>query len=547
MLLKKNKVTQEFGEAKAINKNTIEVNGNIYHGDNLIIASGSVPIDLALPGFKEARESGLLIDSTKILDLKAIPKSLAVIGGGVIGIEFGCLFAALGTKVTVIEGTDNILPMLDNDVIKEMTKTVKSTYNIEVITKAMVKEIKGKELFYEVDGKKQSIKAQFVLESVGRKTVVTGFDNIGLEMNERKHIVANEYGETNLPGVYAIGDVVGKSMLAQVAQHAAIVTANRVAMKYNKDGAHEMHMDYAKVPSCIYTHPEIAMIGKTEQALKAEGVDYKAFKFPFAAIGKALADDSTEGFVKLICDPVYKTILGAHIIGNRATDMISEITSVIECEEGEEEKIQTVANILVERQLAKPIIIVQKKSSVQKTLNSNVEVIVMEELDKTNFINEFMNIRKDKTNLEQATKVMNIAAYVGAMYVKLKLADAMLCGITFTTADTLRPALQIIKTSPSVSLAASVFIMRKDDVNVIFTDCALNIKPTSQQLADITKMTVNFAKKIQVKNPEAALLSYSTAGSGAGEDVDRVRQAVEILENEKVDFSFGGEIQFDAA
>ncbi|ATZ17648.1 dihydrolipoyl dehydrogenase [Mesoplasma melaleucae] len=331
-LLTKNGVKQIIGEASALDKNTITVNGKKYHCDNLIIASGSVPNELPLPGFAEGRASGFLIDSTKILSLPKIPKALTVIGGGVIGIEFGCLFAALGTKVTIIEGAPKVLPMLDQDVTALMTKTLKEKYKIEIFTNAKVKEVKGKSVTFEIDGVEQNVKSDYCLESIGRKTVTKGFDNIGLELSERKSIVANDYGETNLDGVYAIGDVTSKIMLAHVASHAGIVTANRIALKANKLEGHDLKMDYSKIPSCIYSHPEIAMIGKTEQQLKAEGIEYKTFKFPFAAIGKALADDDTTGFVKIICEPKYKTLLGAHIIGNRATDMISEFTTLMECE-----------------------------------------------------------------------------------------------------------------------------------------------------------------------------------------------------------------------
>jgi len=225
-----------------------------------------------------------------------------------------------------------ILEMLDKDVIDLMTKEVKNKYKINIITNAKVKEIKKNQLFFEVDGKTESVTSEYVLESVGRKTVSAGFENIGLELTDRKAIVVNEYQETNLEGVYAIGDVIGKAMLAHVASHSGIIAANRIAKKANKPGAEDMVMEFERVPSCIYTHPEVAMIGKTEQDLKAAGTPYKAYKFPFAAIGKALADDETDGFVKLIIEPEYKSILGAHIIGNRATEMISEITTLIQAE-----------------------------------------------------------------------------------------------------------------------------------------------------------------------------------------------------------------------
>nr|VZS00640.1 Dihydrolipoyl dehydrogenase [Mycoplasma feriruminatoris] len=331
-LLDKNKVTQIKGEAVALDKNTISVNNKNYRVNNLVIASGSTPNHLPLPGFDQGRKDGIIIDSTGILSVPKIPETLVVIGGGVIGIEFSCLFASLGTKVTVLQGLPTVLEMLDKDIIDAMTKELKNRYNIEVITNASVKEFKDGAVVYQIYGKDQMIKGEYVLESVGRKTSITGFENIGLELTPRNGIVVNEYQETNLENVYAIGDVIGKAMLAQTAVKGAIVAANRIAKKANKEHAEDIVMDYNKVPSCIYTHPEVSMIGKTEQQLKQENIEYKAFKFPFSAIGKALADDDTSGFVKIIVEPKYKTILGAHIIGNRATEMISEITAVIECE-----------------------------------------------------------------------------------------------------------------------------------------------------------------------------------------------------------------------
>ncbi|WP_338983731.1 dihydrolipoyl dehydrogenase [Spiroplasma endosymbiont of Othius punctulatus] len=331
-LLKKNGVDREFGIATPLEAKVIEVNGKKFRGKNIVIATGSVPIKLPLPGFEEARSKGILIDSTSILSLKEIPKSLTIIGGGVIGIEFGCLFASLGTKVTVIEGSPTIIPQLDEEVIELMTAYMRDRYSVTILTNAKVNSMDGNTVSYEFEGSKNTVTSDFVLESVGRKVVTSDFDKVGVELTTRGAINANEYSETNIEGVYAIGDVVGKAMLAQVAAHAAVVTANRIAMKAGKKGAEDMIMDYSKVPSCIYSQPEIAMIGRTEQDLRSSGVEYKAFKFPFSAIGKALADDHVTGFVKLIVEPKYKTILGAHIIGNRATDMISEITTLIECE-----------------------------------------------------------------------------------------------------------------------------------------------------------------------------------------------------------------------
>ncbi|AUB32107.1 dihydrolipoyl dehydrogenase [Spiroplasma floricola] len=331
-LLKKNKVTSVEGFAKALDKNTVEVNNKKYTCDNMIIATGSVPNHFNLPGAKEAMESGFLIDSTGALSLPKIPKELVIIGGGVIGIEFACVYKRLGTKVTVLQFLPTILEMLDSDVSKEMTKELISRGNLEIIYGVNTKSFGKKEVVYEKDGKEYKIKADYCLQSVGRKVVTEGFTNINLEMNERGHINVNEYCETNIDGVYSIGDVTGKMMLAHVASHQGIIAANRIARRLGNEHAEDISMNFDRVPSCIYTYPEVAAVGKTEDELKKAGTEYQVYKFPFAAIGKALADGNTGGFVKLICEPKFKQVLGCHIISNTATDMISEITTVMQSE-----------------------------------------------------------------------------------------------------------------------------------------------------------------------------------------------------------------------
>ncbi|AGJ90603.1 phosphate acetyltransferase [Mycoplasma putrefaciens] len=217
--------------------------------------------------------------------------------------------------------------------------------------------------------------------------------------------------------------------------------------------------------------------------------------------------------------------------------------------EGEASIIQNVAKTLVAEKLAKPVLLFKQTKDIPSDLKDHKEirVIALDQLDTTKLEEKFVEIRKGKATAEVAKQMMQLPNYVGAMLVKLNDADCMLSGLNNTTADTIRPALQIIGTKPGYSIASSVFIMSKDDQNYIFTDCALNIKPTSQQLADMTDMAADFAKTLNVSNVEAALLSYSTNGSGKGEDVDRVRQAVEILKNKQKDYLADGEIQFDAA
>ncbi|UWD34679.1 phosphate acetyltransferase [Mycoplasma cottewii] len=217
--------------------------------------------------------------------------------------------------------------------------------------------------------------------------------------------------------------------------------------------------------------------------------------------------------------------------------------------EGEASIIQNVAKTLVEEKLGNPILLFKNEADIPSDLknHSDIKVIAIDKLDTTALEEKFVEIRKGKATIEVAKQMMQLPNYVGAMLVKMNQADCMLSGLNNTTADTIRPALQIIGTKPGYSIASSVFIMSKGEENYIFTDCALNIRPTSQQLADMTDMAADFAKTLNVKNVEAALLSYSTNGSGKGEDVDRVHAAVEILKNKEKDYLADGEIQFDAA
>ncbi|WP_425380352.1 dihydrolipoyl dehydrogenase [Spiroplasma endosymbiont of Stenodema calcarata] len=324
-LLKKNKVDLVKGEAKAIDKNTIEVAGKRYTCTNLIIATGSVSRNLPLPGFEEAAKAGYVISSTEALSLPQIPKKLAIIGGGVIGIEFACLYRRLGTEVTILQGLDTILELLDKDIREELTKLLIKN-NVKIETNVKIKEIKDKTVIYDNSaGKEVKLTTDYCLVSVGRAPIITGFENIGLKIGERKNIEVDDQCRTNLPGVYAIGDVVGKAMLAHVASTQGLLVINNLKGKNDK-------MNYNRIPWCIYSFPEVATVGITEEQAIKDKIAYKAFKFPLAANGKAIADGETDGFVKILCEPKYGEILGAHIVAATATDMISEITVCMETE-----------------------------------------------------------------------------------------------------------------------------------------------------------------------------------------------------------------------
>ncbi|PZW01463.1 phosphate acetyltransferase [Metamycoplasma auris] len=217
--------------------------------------------------------------------------------------------------------------------------------------------------------------------------------------------------------------------------------------------------------------------------------------------------------------------------------------------EGEAEIIQEVAKTLIDQKLGLPVLIFKNSADIPNHLRTykDIELIALDQFDTTEFESKFVEIRKGKATAEQAATLLKLPNYLGCMIVKTKQADCMLSGLNNTTADTIRPALQIIGTKPQYSIASSAFIMAKGNERYIFTDCALNIKPTSEQLADITNMAAEFAQIMNFKDIEATLLSYSTNGSGKGEDVDRVKKAVEILKEKNTSYKFEGEIQFDAA
>ncbi|WP_338984846.1 phosphate acetyltransferase [Spiroplasma endosymbiont of Diplazon laetatorius] len=216
--------------------------------------------------------------------------------------------------------------------------------------------------------------------------------------------------------------------------------------------------------------------------------------------------------------------------------------------EGTQEKIQQNAEFLVENELAIPVLLFNTKSEVPSNLNEKIKTVVLDEYNKDEMIKTFLEVRKGKADEETAIKLLNQRTYFGVMMMKLNLADAMICGLEYTTADTLRPALQVIKTSPNYSIASSVFLMSKENESYLFTDCALNVDPNSQQLADIASMAADFAKRLNEEDVQVAMLSYSTNGSGMGPTVDKVKGAMDLLKDKSTNgILFDGEMQFDSA
>ncbi|MCL6571259.1 MAG: dihydrolipoyl dehydrogenase [Bacillus sp. (in: Bacteria)] len=326
-LLKGNKVTIVRGEAYFVDTNSLrvmtETSAQTYNFKNAIIATGSRPIEL--PAFKYTKR---VLDSTGALALKEIPKKIVVIGGGYVGTELGGAYANFGTQVTILEGTDEIL----NGFEKQMSALVKRNLKkkgTEIITKAFAKGVvetdDGVTVSYEVKGEVKTVDADYVFVMVGRlpNTVEIGLEEIGIQMTDRGVINIDKQCRTNVSNIYAIGDIVAGPPLAHKASYEGKIAAEAIA-------GHASEIDYLGIPAVVFSDPELATVGYTETQAKEEGIDVLASKFPFAANGRALALNQTDGFVKLITRKEDGLIIGAQIAGSNASDMIAELGLAIE-------------------------------------------------------------------------------------------------------------------------------------------------------------------------------------------------------------------------
>ncbi|MBK7958742.1 MAG: dihydrolipoyl dehydrogenase [Bacteroidetes bacterium] len=328
-LMKKNKIDVINGLGSFVDKSTIKVVKDdktevIISTDKTIIATGSKPTKLPfLPIDKER-----IITSTEALKLKEIPKHLIIIGGGIIGVELGSVYGRLGSKVTVVEYLDRIVPSLDSEVGKEMARLLKKQgFSILTSHKVTGATVKGKDVTVtaEADGKPVEIKGDYCLVAVGRSpyTEGLGLENAGVELDERKRVKTDDHCQTNVPGIYAIGDVVKGAMLAHKAEEEGVYVAEIIA-------GQKPHINYNLIPGVAYTWPEAAGVGKTEDELKAEGAAYKVGKFPFKASGRARASMDTDGFIKVLADSKTDEILGVQMIGPRIADLIIEAVVAME-------------------------------------------------------------------------------------------------------------------------------------------------------------------------------------------------------------------------
>ena len=325
-LFKKNKVDWIKGWGSIPAAGQVKVGDDIHQTKNIIIASGSVPS--SLPGIEIDEQ--IVVTSTGALSLPKIPKKLVVIGAGVIGLELGSVYARLGSEVTVIEFLDVITPGMDGEIQKTFQRTLKKQ-GLKFIMGAAVQSVEATKTKAKVNYKLRkndsdhSLDADVVLVATGRKpyTDGLGLEALGIEMTPRGQIKTNAHWQTNVSGIYAIGDAIEGPMLAHKAEDEGMAAAEVIAGKHG-------HVNYNVIPGVIYTAPEVANVGQTEEQLKAEGRAYKVGKFSFMGNGRAKANFAADGFVKILADAGTDRILGAHIMGPSAGDLIHEICVAME-------------------------------------------------------------------------------------------------------------------------------------------------------------------------------------------------------------------------
>lgn len=330
-LFKKNKVDSFIGHASFETKNLIKItsaDGSVQsvEAEHVIIATGSKPTKLPFLPIDKHR----IVSSTEALNLPEIPKHLVLIGGGVIGLELGSVYARLGSKVTVIEYLDSIIPMMDKQLGRELQKVLgKLGFEFLLGHKVTGAEVKGEEVIVSAEnskGEKIAVTGDYCLVAVGRTAYTDGLglENIGITVEERgKKITVDKHLETSVKGVYAVGDVIHGAMLAHKAEEEGTMVAELIA-------GQKPHINYNTIPNVVYTWPEVASVGQTEEELKVAGIAYKSGAFPFKASARSRASMDTDGFVKVLADKTTDEILGVHIIGPRAADIIGEAVVAME-------------------------------------------------------------------------------------------------------------------------------------------------------------------------------------------------------------------------
>jgi len=329
-LMDKNKIDVHYGLGSFVDKNTVKVvdkegKETLLSTKYAVIATGSKPN--YFPGMEPDKKR--IITSTEALKMTEIPKKLLVIGGGVIGLELGSVYARLGSEVEVIEFADTIIPTMDRTLGKELTKVLKKEgfkFNLQHKVQSVVNNGKGVTLkALNKKDEEVTFEADYCLVAVGRKayTEGLGLENIGLAVNNRGQVEVNDHLQTTVPNIYAIGDVVRGAMLAHKAEEEGVFVAETIA-------GQKPHMNYNLIPGVVYTWPEVASVGKTEEELKASGIEYKVGSFPIKALGRARASMDTAGLIKVLADKNTDEVLGVHMIAARAADLIMEAVVAME-------------------------------------------------------------------------------------------------------------------------------------------------------------------------------------------------------------------------
>ncbi|MCB1753950.1 MAG: dihydrolipoyl dehydrogenase [Gammaproteobacteria bacterium] len=341
-LFKANDIEWLQGTGKILPEKQVEVSGidgktvKTYSAENIIIATGSVPFELSATPLHE----DIVVDSAGALDWTEVPKRLCVIGAGVIGLELGSVWRRLGSEVVILEAQDTFLPMADQRIAKDSLRQFSAQgLDIRLSARVVSSEIKdgGVEIHYQDNDGEQKLAVDRMIVAVGRRAFTENLcsDDVGLLFDERGLVHVNDVCETNIPGIYAVGDVVRGPMLAHKGSEEGVMVAERIA------GEHS-HLNYDAIPSVIYTVPEIAWVGKTEEQLKSAGIKYNVGSFPFAASGRAKAMNQTTGMVRVLADAGTDQVLGVHICGFAASELIGQAVIVMEFEGTSEDIARTV-------------------------------------------------------------------------------------------------------------------------------------------------------------------------------------------------------------
>ncbi len=324
MLFKKNKVDFINGEATNLQKNSLEVEGEKIEFNQLIIATGASPKYEEIQGLNELYEDGRAITSKQLMEVEEIPSKLIIVGSNTYAVEYATLFNAIGSEVTLIHADNRILPQMEKEMATTLERQLKKD-GVKLVSKATIEAFSKDGVKIKVKEKTETYQGDQFMLFMGLQPNLESFENLGIELDERGFVKTNDKMETSIKNIYAIGDVNGKLPLAHAASAEGIVAVENIS-------GIERSLNYNLIPKGVYSFPELASVGLTEEEAKDQGLDITVSKFPLQANGMAIAEDETVGFVKLISDNQYGEIVGAHIVAEKATDMISKLVAIMQIE-----------------------------------------------------------------------------------------------------------------------------------------------------------------------------------------------------------------------